>query len=155
MLTIGIDPGRKGGVAYLHPDGMVEMHDLPYDADGLDALAMYDVALGWRYPPRPVSVVVEQVGGAMRDASSNAFVFGRDVGAMLACIRLAGFEPEFVPPIRWKTRMGLKGRAKKESLALARKLYPHVAGLERAKHEGRAEALLIAHFHKHGGIGRV
>lgn len=152
MLTVGIDPGRKGGIALLWPDGKALLQDIPYDDAGLDVHLMYGAALLWKKGTR---VVIEQVGGAVQDGASNAFSFGWNTGAMVAAIMLAGHAPQFVHPARWKVRMGLKGKPKKASLLLAREIYPEVKGLERMKDEGRAEALLIAHFAMHGGQGYV
>lgn len=154
MLVVGIDPGKTGGIALLHSNGSVSLFDIPYTDGRLDVQEMHRMADLWQNFVAP-RVVIEQVGGALRDGASNAFTFGWNTGAMTAAIMLAGHMPEYVTPARWKMRTGLKGKGKRESLKLARKLYPNVLGLELVKHEGLAEALLIAHYSMHGGLGRV
>jgi hypothetical protein len=51
---------------------------------------------------------------------------------------------ELVTPSVWKRALGL-GKDKDASLHKARLLFP-MAELHLAKHDGRAEALLIAHY---------
>lgn len=152
-VVIGIDPGRKGAVAHLRPDGSVVFEDMPYLAlGGFDPATFTKRVCGWQ---RPANVAVENVGGALRDGAKNAFAFGHAVGAMETCLILQGLSFHRVNPALWKLRMGLRNRTKRESLMLARKLYPAAEGLDLMKHEGRAEALLIAHYHLYGGLGRV
>lgn len=59
----------------------------------------------------------------------------------MQCLRLP---LEFVTPATWKRALGL-GPDKHAALDKGRLLYP-MADLTLAKHHGRAEALLIAHW---------
>jgi crossover junction endodeoxyribonuclease RuvC len=52
-----------------------------------------------------------------------------------------------VQPQAWKKLFGLNGADKKDSLDVARRLYPALgADLARVKDHNRSEALLLAHF---------
>ena len=54
---------------------------------------------------------------------------------------------QYISPAVWKKALGLLKQEKAASLALARRLYPTARPmLYRKKDEGRAEALLIAHY---------
>jgi hypothetical protein len=89
---------------------------------------------------------------------SSAFHYGEGFGMIRGILAHLGVPVRLVTADKWKRAMGLitKGsrelgrndaRDKAPAFELARKLYPRLAEqLALAKHEGRAEALLIAHY---------
>lgn len=77
--------------------------------------------------------------------SQNSLVLSR--GVIQAVLDIAGFRTEVVQPQAWKKLFGLNGADKKDSLDVARRLYPALgADLARVKDHNRSEALLLAHF---------
>jgi hypothetical protein len=79
-----------------------------------------------------------------RQGIASAFNFGVGFGSLLGVLQARHIAIEFVTPAVWKRTMGLS-QDKRASLDKARLLYPD-AELGLAKHEGRAEALLLAHW---------
>jgi len=75
---------------------------------------------------------------------ASAFTFGAGLGSILATVQTLRLPLELVTPATWKRALGL-GAEKRASLDKARLLFPS-APLDLAKHDGRAEALLIAYW---------
>lgn len=147
---IGIDPGSKGCVAILYGDGKVFFHDLNSD---IDTYRHYQYILEDAYMPTYVSV--EDVHGMPGQSCVANTTFMKLAGyaeLMGWSVASAGFMK--VAPQTWKKHFGLiskgltKTQRKNLSIELARKLYPDVADQLTPSKDGRAEALLIARYHK-------
>jgi crossover junction endodeoxyribonuclease RuvC len=162
-MFIGIDPGIAGAVAFVDgATGKASVFDLPIRAaerriDGL-ALAL----LMREHAPASVGgrVFLEKLharasGGGMVQMGSMM----KTVGIIIGAIDCTKFPLVEVIPQTWKRMFGLieapgafrvkktDAERKAGSLAVARRLYPSLeAELRRAKDDGRAEALLIAHW---------
>lgn len=76
------------------------------------------------------------------------FTFGRTLGFVHGIVASTCDRPvHFVTPSVWKAKMGLLNSSKGASREIARTLYPSCApSLSRVKDDGRAEALLLAHY---------
>jgi hypothetical protein len=147
-LVVGIDPGLTGAVAILAPAGEVEcLADLPVIRDGrlawIDGGALQSLLIG-ALAGRPARAVVERVSAMPHQGVASAFNFGVGFGAVLAVLQARQIGIELVTAAVWKRAMGLSSD-KAASLHKARLLYPG-AELHLAKHDGRAEALLLAHY---------
>ena len=145
-LTLGVDPGLTGAVALLGPSGEFELvADLPIIRDRslawVDGGALQSLLLD-AVRGRPVHAVVERVSAMPRQGVSSVFTFGLGLGSVLGVLQAMGVSIEFVTPACWKGDLHLS-RDKRASLDKARLLFPS-ADLRLAKHDGRAEALLIA-----------
>ena len=146
---LGIDPGLTGGWALLTDHGaFVGADDLPIIrdnstawVDGPELVAQINACLSDRVHIR---AVIERVHSMPAQGISSAFTFGVGFGSVLACLQLLPASIEFVSPAAWKRGLGLS-KDKSASLDRARLLYPQ-ASLKRQKDDGRAEALLIAHW---------
>jgi crossover junction endodeoxyribonuclease RuvC len=148
MLTIGIDPGLTGAIAFLSPTGELEgLFDLPVIRDGrlawVDAQGMTSLLID-TLGGRPARAVIERVSAMPRQGIASAFNFGVGFGSLLALVQARYLPIELVTPAVWKRALGLSSN-KRASLDKARLLYP-TADLGLAKHDGRAEALLLAHW---------
>jgi crossover junction endodeoxyribonuclease RuvC len=150
--VIGIDPGLSGGMAVydVAAKKLVEVRPLPveeivtgrYTDRNIDAHAFaemisvaveaYDVQL----------VTIEKVHSSPQMGVASAFKFGDNYGIVRMASMIYAPRVEFVTPQRWKARMMLSFD-KKQSLAMARKMFPG-EWFPRAMHEGLAEAALIA-----------
>jgi hypothetical protein len=74
------------------------------------------------------------------------FKFGFTAGALAGVVAASYIPMHLVKPAVWKGLMGLS-HDKKLSLAKATALYPSASHYwRRAKDDGRAEAVLLAHF---------
>ncbi len=148
MLTLGIDPGLSGACALLDYDGVLLMlADLPVIRDGklswIDGARFQSLLLD-AIEGRPTRAIVERVQAMPAQGRSSAFNFGVGFGSMLGVLQTLQVSLEFVTPAQWKRDLGLDSD-KRKSLDRARLLYP-TAELRLAKHDGRAEALLIANW---------
>lgn len=154
-LFVGIDPGLSGAVGAIIGDRAF-VWDFPtyktkigkslrtrIDEDQLQALAFRVARLG------PVVAMIERVQGMRDDDGSRhtAYTFGEVTGQIRQSFVAAKVPRASVPPATWKLRLGLRGQPKDASRALACRLFPSSAHLfARRKDDGRAEAVLIAHY---------
>lgn len=148
MLTLAIDPGLTGAMALLDADGAVELladlpvirdHSLAWIDGGALQSMLLEVLRG-----RPCRAIVERVSAMPRQGVASSFVFGVGLGSILATLQTLRLPLELVTAAVWKRALGLSSD-KSASLYKARLLFP-TADLRLAKHDGRAEALLIAHW---------
>lgn len=170
MLTIGVDVGITGAIAFLNTDGQfVAVHDLPVCVYGkskwIDPMALLAIvretrdAHGFR-GTSPARAFVEQTHAMPKLGTVAANSKGMTFGSTVAALQIAGVSLELVTPQKWKASLGLllpgsSDREKKEaSLTRARMLFPS-ADLDRKKDHGRAEALLIAHWAHRHVLGRA
>ena len=148
MHIVAIDPGLSGAIAVLSPTGDLErLEDLPVIRDGrlawIDGGSLQSFLIDALYG-RPARAIVERVGAMPKQGIASAFNFGVGFGSVLAVLQARHLPIELVTPAVWKRALGL-GTDKRASLDKARLLYP-TADLGLAKHDGRAEALLLAHW---------
>lgn len=144
MLIIGIDPGLSGGIAAISSASeLLDVADLPVIRDGklswIDGGELRSWLLGVIGEKR---VIIERVTPMPKQGLGSTFNFGVGFGSVLGVAQSLGLPIELVTAATWKGALGLS-RDKRASLDKARLLYPS-AQLHLAKHEGRAEALLIA-----------
>lgn len=147
-LTIGIDPGLTGALAALASDGTIELLvDLPVIRDRslawIDGAQLQSTLLD-ALQGRTARAVVERVSAMPRQGVASSFVFGVRFGSILSVLQTMQLPLELVTAAQWKRALGLSSD-KHASLHKARLLFPS-ADLRLAKHDGRAEALLLAHY---------
>lgn len=156
MKILGIDPGLHGALALYDPaTGSLDVRDMPTfvvpKAGGtgkrteLDLVALAHIMDGWA--AEQIRAFVEQVGPTPQMGVTSSFSFGGSyAAARMACA--AHFIPtELVTPQVWKRALQVKGGSDKSDAVRARAsaLLPQHAKLwTLSKHEGRAEASMIA-----------
>lgn len=145
---LGIDPGLYGALALYDIDGSLEIVDVPtlsLKKRVIDEYALARIIDDWSGRVR--EVWLEQVGTRPGEGAVGAFTFGRGYG-LIRGICAASFLPIMdVTPATWKAAMKVRGD-KDASRAKASALFPrHGALWPLKKHDGRAEAALIA---RHG-----
>jgi hypothetical protein len=148
MLIIGIDPGLTGGLGILNRDGSFEcVYDLPVIRDRtlawIDGAQLQSILLD-AIRGRTAHAVVERVSAMPKQGVASSFQFGVGFGSILSVLQAMHISVELVTPVVWKRALGLS-KDKNASLHKARLLFP-AAELHLAKHDGRAEALLLAHY---------
>jgi crossover junction endodeoxyribonuclease RuvC len=155
MKLIGIDPGLDGAVAIIHTaSGLVLINDTPIttmtNAGGKKkrtflAQEMADLLIP--FEDDDVHVFIEQVGAMPKQGVSSVFSFGRGYGIWIGITAALRLPTTFVTPQRWK-KVIMDGIADKNAARLrAQQLFPAVApAMKLVKHDGRAEALLIAEY---------
>jgi len=145
-ILIGIDPGLTGALAILTNGTYECVHDLPVIRDRalawIDGNELQSIILG-ALAGRTAVAIIERVSAMPKQGIASAFQFGLGFGSILGVLQALHLPIEFVTPAVWKKALGLS-KDKHASLHKARLLFP-TAELHLAKHDGRAEALLIAH----------
>jgi hypothetical protein len=152
MITIGIDPGLTGAVAFVDSYGTCSIEDLPtlpLPGTGMikrriDGRALAEIVRRFVPAGERAFVVIEDVHAMGGSAVQTMGSMMRSVGAIETVIEMLRLPIHPVSPRTWKAHYGLKAD-KAASLDTARALYPS-APLKLAKHHNRAEALLIAHY---------
>lgn len=146
-MILGADPGLHGAIALIDGDNPPIIFDMPLknDKSEVDGHALFKLLLP--YALELELAVVEQV--TSRPRQKGVFNFGVSTGKLVAVIEALAIPLKRVSPAKWKVQMGLRGQEKDASIALAKQLCPAaVQLLTLKKHDGRAEALLMALHHK-------
>ena len=151
MIVAGIDPGKSGALAIGYPDGAVLVYDVPaVKLKGKDTPAWSDWYLKWSAAlgfSGADMIVIEMVAARPGQGVTSMFTFGRALGFIHAIAAGIGAPVHFVTPSVWKGKLGLLNSDKGASREKARTLYPRAAQhLTRVKDDGRAEAVLLAHY---------
>lgn len=135
-LSIGIDPGKSGAVAFLSAGGVwavrntETLHDI---AEAIrDAVEDHDSAFA----------VIEKVSSSPQMGVKSAFTFGESFGALLGMLAALKVPHELVSPQRWQKAMRcLTGGDKNITKQAAQRLYPD-ASITHAT----ADAIILATF---------
>lgn len=153
-LTFGIDPGLSGAIATLLDGEPGPILDMPTRRVGahseVDAAALAAWIRGVRqqHAGAYVSACMERVQGRQGWGATEGFRFGESSGKVKAVLEAMGIPYTLVSPVTWKRRYGLLKSDKDDSRQLALQRFPSAAHLlNLKKHDGRAEALLIALWH--------
>jgi hypothetical protein len=147
---IGIDPGKKGAACLLAPD-RIHLHD--WDDQDRAAITL----AGW-LEKYDVTVALEKVTSHKTDGHAFAFRFGINYGIWQGICAGQFIKPNLVHHATWQSAYlpgwNKKGVDNKQTaIDVARRLYPAVKGsIYLNKHNGRADALLIATFAKGRGL---
>lgn len=147
VILAGIDPGKTGALAISYLDYALVL-DVPM-AGKKPAWSQW--AASWYFAlseAQPAKVAIENVSAMPKQGVSSSFNFGESLGfahaIVLAACPLAIVE--WPSSSLWKRKLGLSAD-KAESSEEARRLFPAMRDqLARVKDNGRAEALLIAHY---------
>jgi crossover junction endodeoxyribonuclease RuvC len=149
---MGIDPGLKGGMAIISPDGVIIEPIPTIDETILDLPELSRWLREWA--PEIRMATLEKVGSMPKQGVASMFKFGQVFGATEAL--LAGFNIPYqlIRPQEWQKEMhqGCVGSldSKDKSYAAFARLFPNVNALKtdrcRKPHEGMVEALLMAEF---------
>jgi len=152
-VIIGIDPGLSGAVCLLDGERL-EVFDLPTTERVVNGktkrqLDLHSLANDLRCCPlaRIRFVLIEQVSAMPGQGVTSSFNFGFTAGAIQGVAAALGFPLRTVHPQVWKRKFGLLGQPKDASRAEASRRFPAYADQwPLKKHDGRAEAALIALF---------
>lgn len=137
MRTIGIDPGKLGGMAYIN-EAQNEIETIAFEkATERDIL---DAVIRWTYMYQPYAII-EKVASSPQMGVCSAFTFGKSYGFLRGL--LTGRTPfEEVSPQKWQKAMGCLTKGDKNvSKAKAQQLFPQL----KITH-ATADALLLAEY---------
>ncbi len=139
MFFLGIDPGKRGGLAVVKADPTV-FQVFPYsDAKLKEICEVYG---------GEIKATVEQVHSMPRDSNQGAFSFGCSFGFIQGMLTAFGIPYQLVPPQKWQKEYSLG--SKTDSVETAKRLFPGINLLptERSRKEsdGMSDAILIAEY---------
>ncbi|TVM31194.1 hypothetical protein [Oceanidesulfovibrio marinus] len=144
---IGIDPGKSGAIALLAEDAaQVQVLDYPGTPD-IAASIVRDWCAGFRV----LLCALERVQAFPKQGASSTFVFGTNYGIWQGILATLGVPHVMPTPREWQKGLVRKTDGtdpKGRTLAVARRLFPPAqfpaVDISRKKHDGRADALLLA-----------
>lgn len=141
--VLGIDPGIRGGLAILKPNGEIDYirafrpdwgrHELIMALNcATDLLLLYQRG----------ACFIENVGYIRGDGAKGSFTFGNVAGLIEGHVRTKGITPEFVYPAIWQSKMRCLSHGDKNvTKRRAAELYPN----ENWTH-ATSDAVLIARY---------
>lgn len=143
-LFMGIDPGLSGAWALIDGAGRYVSAGDMHNEDGRVLTRHVWAEMVTAVKGNGVSVALERVHSMPRQGVATTFAFGAAYGCALALGNMFDEPAVLVTPNQWKKFYGLDADKNKSS-ALARDMWP-TAPIKLKKHNGRAEALLIANY---------
>ena len=141
MYYLGVDPGKKGGIALLHNTEL----ELAVDFDKARFLDVLSFLSRERETTRSC---VEKVHAMPKQGSVSMFTFGQSFGWILGALDASEISYQLIEPRRWKAEFGLNSD-KTRSIEVAKQLFPAAYLIPkgcRTPHDGIAEALLMAEY---------
>jgi crossover junction endodeoxyribonuclease RuvC len=141
-IVMGIDPGISGAVAFYFPmvPSRIAVDDTPIAGGEVN---VHELARLIRIH-RPTLAVIERVSAMPGQGVTSMFNFGRSYGDVRGVIGAMDVPMHFVTPQKWKKHFGLSSD-KDECRLRAIRVFPNAAeSFKLKKHDGRAEAALIA-----------
>ena len=158
-VTIGIDPGLGGAVAFIpdQPGITAWVEPMPvtgHSKSGFVKRAVDVTALSRMLAPSAIgggaTVFLERVNAFPGQGVGSMFSLGMSFWGVAGVVAALGMPLHLVEPKDWKAHFRLN-KDKELARALASRYYPDV-DLSRKKDHGKAEALLIARYGK--GLAR-
>jgi hypothetical protein len=144
---IGIDPGLDGAVAIIEEGKDPFLFDTPTlevgdkrDYDGRE------MALILKSFNENAVVALESVHAFPGQGVTSMFRMGAGLGRWQGILDALGMVYSMIPPQRWKKEL-MDGMPKEKSASIirAKQLFPR-ADIRLKKHDGRADALLLAEY---------
>jgi len=166
---VGIDPGKKGGVAVVYANGHVEAWHTPTTttrekrkrkktpsgkpsykvSTEYDLPAMHQIILElsrlYHNQSHNVSVTLERQAARPNDGKGQVFQTGRGQGLWEMACAGNGLPYKMLQPAEWKAKYLPKGADKTQSILACNDIYPDFP-LPKVKDEALAEAILIADY---------
>ncbi len=150
-IYIGIDPGLSGALAIIAPGDHIFIHDTPIvKSNGKSQYLIRNMVEIFEslHLTAGCCIGIEQVHAMPKQGVSSMFRMGEGLGIWKGIVAALGYSYEMITPKRWKKEMmqGM-GKDKGASIIKAKQLFPN-ADIHLKKHDGRAEALLLAYYMK-------
>jgi Holliday junction resolvasome RuvABC endonuclease subunit len=138
-ITIGIDPGASGGIAWIDERGKSCVEKMPDTLQDLWELVV-SISLNAGTGGLGVRAYLEAVSSSPQMGVVSAFSFGRGYGNLEMALTAAGIPFERVRPQVWQKAMGCMTKGNKNiSKQKAQELFP-----DKKIIHATADALLIA-----------
>jgi len=148
MKYVGIDPGNAGGIAIIG-NGPLQLFTMPTLTAGkskkeIDEEAVHRILCRISGElPAPVAAI-ERTYAVKGQSASGAHTFGLGVGLLRGILCGLRIPYQIVRSQEWrKTLMAGQPKGKQANIAFAQRLFP---GASIGRHDGKADALLIAEY---------
>ena len=141
---MGIDPGLSGAWALINSNGKYIACGDMHNEDGRVLTRHVWAEMVTAVKRNSVTVALERVHSMPKQGVATTFAFGAAYGCALTLGNMFKEPAVLVTPNQWKKFYGLSSN-KNESSSLAQDLWLD-APINLKKHNGRAEALLIANY---------
>ena len=152
---LGIDPGAHGALAFFDPKANdLQVYDMPTHQIRKNGalkttIDLYQLGMlldSWRNKVK--HAIIEAPSALPKQGVTSSFNFGFACGCAQMAVAANIIPMTLVPPATWKRAMGLSSD-KDEARRKASMLLPvHAKHWPLVKHDGRAEASLLAYFGK-------
>lgn len=137
-LSIGIDPGQSGGIAFIPEHGNAWAIKMPEtDADLLAELGSIRGCTDYT-----MTAMLEKVHSMPGQGVASSFKFGEGFGKLQMALAAIGIPYSFVTPQKWQKELQCLTKGDKNvSKTRAQQLFPHI----KVTH-ALADSLLIAEY---------
>ena len=147
MITIGIDPGKGGGIVFINGDKIIEMYKCPNTIqDMAELLEPYKVSWDSNID---VIAYIEQVHAFPTDGRSSAFKFGVNYGIWQGLLGANRIETRFIAPQVWMKSLELpksKLERKRKIKSIAQKVIDNQKVLKKKVTLNTSDAVLIGMY---------
>lgn len=150
MIYIGIDIGKKGGIACLPDTGKVYVYPMPvFGAKKILNLPEIIGIIG-QWPQAEVRVYVERQQAFPGQGVTSMFGLGMQYGQILGILHTMEVRHQVITPQAWK-KVVLAGTKKDKGAAIefCLRQYPNIdlaPGRKRTPQDGLADAICIAEY---------
>lgn len=142
-ISIGIDPGKKGGIA------LIDWRTNLATTEPYSDKALIDICRDIYYGNVNAICCLEKVGAMPGQGVVSMFNFGQSYGYIKGALESFHIPYQEITPQKWKREFGLSSD-KAASTEVCRKLFPDINLLatprSKKPHDGMAEALLMAEY---------
>jgi hypothetical protein len=163
MIFCGIDPGKTGGITFIH-DGHIQMYTIPLIGKLVDLHEMYNILYAHLIQDGESHIAcLEDVSSIPGASAGSNFAFGENKGHIEGLLVGMGASYQKVAPKAWQKvcwegvplmkkpcKGGEKNDTKAMSLVAAKRLFPGESFLASARssvpHDGLVDAALIAKY---------
>lgn len=148
---IGVDPGKTGAAALVHPDGVEFL-----DTEGTGEPALLETIRLWVFDFDVRLAVLEKVHSMPKQGVASTFTFGTNYGWWQGVLLSLGVSWRLVPPQTWQKGVVFPRGSKSPAVDAAERLFPGAVfrGPKGGLLTGRADAALIADWARRnvGGV---
>lgn len=146
MVTMGIDPGKGGGIVFIKKRGIASAFKCPDTPEQIVSLIKTETR-GFRKK----RAMIEKVHSMPRDGVVSAFTFGCNYGTWLGILSAMNIPFDKVRPQQWQKFYGKLPKEKKSRKHklkdMAYELYPGAKNTL-----ATADAILIGHYFLNLGV---
>lgn len=141
-LTIGIDPGASGGIAFIPDNNPAKAWAMKMPETLADLWDLFIEQIGEDPDHRMLHACLEKVHSMPGQGVASSFKFGQGFGHLEMALTAARIPFTYVTPQKWQKELGcLTGGDKNISKARAQQLFPQI----KVTH-AIADSLLLAEY---------